>query len=318
MILYCKNEPCYDIEMNEVLNSKLIPFYILKDPSSSRFNQWMRLRYSTGSNTYARMLRGLTFGQGNREMINVQTYALSYSDCYWIKDKNDPTTFEDVSPYFTSFWVGRDYYPGGAIPTLYTPGYLSKEWRKSGKLFKKGNLGIEIECIDLCKACGVSVENGRIVEDGIELDNFTSKDVMLITAESSGRIDGENFTDDDVIREFGIDAVRMFTIDAIIGNGDRHAGNFGFLQDSNTGEMLGMSPLFDFDHALDDSKEEVSRYLLSTIMSLNDPVYVDEVLRIVDIACDSSNTIFAKRAQNLKDKILSNNKEFDSINVFER
>lgn len=182
------------------------------------------------------------------------------------------------------------------------------EKKDTGKLFKEGDLEIEIDCINLCKACGVAVENGCVVEGGIELENFTSKDVMLVTAESSGRIDGENFTDDDIIQEFGIDAVRMFTIDAIIGNGDRHAGNFGFLQNSNTGDMLGMSPLFDFDHALDDSKEEVSGYLLSTIMSLNDPVYVDEVLRIVDIACDFSNTIFAKRAQNLKDKILNNTK----------
>lgn len=316
-LLYCKNKPCYDIENNQVLDSKLVPYYILKDSSITRFNQWIKLRYSTGSNTFARMLRGITFGQGNRQLINEKTFMLSYSDCYWVKDENNTIRFEDVSPYYTSFWTGKSEYQGGAVPTLYTPGYLSKEWRESGKLFKAGDLEIEIDCINLCKECGVFVENGRVVDGGIELDNFTSADVMLVTAESSGKIDGENFTDEDVIREFGIEAVRMFAIDAIIGNGDRHAGNFGFLQDANTGEVLGMSPLFDFDHALDDSKEEVSGYLLSTLMNLNNTEYIDEVLRITNKASNFSRTIFSKRAQNLKDKILNRYKKPDVVNHFE-
>ena len=214
-LLYCKNKPCYDIENNQVLDSKLVPYYILKDSSITRFNQWIKLKYSTGSNTFARMLRGITFGQGNRQLINEKTFMLSYSDCYWVKDENNTIRFEDM------------------------------------------------------------------------------------------------------IREFGIEAVRMFAIDAIIGNGDRHAGNFGFLQDANTGEVLGMSPLFDFDHALDDSKEEVSGYLLSTLMNLNNTEYIDEVLRITNKASNFSRTIFAKRAQNLKDKILNRYKNLDVVNRFE-
>ena len=43
----------------------------------------------------------------------------------------------------------------------------------------------------------------------------------------------------------------MIIIDAVIGNGDRHAGNFGWLRNTDTGEYVSMAPLYDFDHALD-------------------------------------------------------------------
>jgi hypothetical protein len=43
----------------------------------------------------------------------------------------------------------------------------------------------------------------------------------------------------------------MLAFDAVIGNSDRHLENLGFLRDANTGEYLGMAPLYDFDHALE-------------------------------------------------------------------
>ena len=85
----------------------------------------------------ARMLRGLTFGQGNRSEINNRTYMLSFSDCYWLKDEDNSIEFEAVSPYFAPFWTGTDEYKSGAVPTLYVPGYISKEWRENGHLFKQ-------------------------------------------------------------------------------------------------------------------------------------------------------------------------------------
>ena len=42
----------------------------------------------------------------------------------------------------------------------------------------------------------------------------------------------------------------MLVIDAIVGNGDRHAGNFAWLRDTDTGQYVCMSPLYDFDHEL--------------------------------------------------------------------
>lgn len=141
--LYCKNIACYDIDKNEILDMKLIPNYILMNPSNARFNQWVKLRYSAVTNTYSRMLRGAVFGQGN----------------------------------------------------------------------------------------------------------------------------------------------------------------FGFLKDSNTGDILGMSPLYDFDHALDDCKESINLVLLRPLLDLNNQAWKDEALRIAKVAMNFSNSIFAMRAEHLYTKL---------------
>jgi hypothetical protein len=73
--------------------------------------------------------------------------------------------------------------------------------------------------------------------------------VMFESAEASGRLDPDGFTVDDIFRLFGEQGFDMLFLDALVGNGDRHAGNFGFLRSANSGEYLGMAPLFDFDHA---------------------------------------------------------------------
>jgi serine/threonine protein kinase HipA of HipAB toxin-antitoxin module len=74
---------------------------------------------------------------------------------------------------------------------------------------------------------------------------------MFESAEASGRLEPDEFTTEDVLRLFGIQGFDIIFFDALIGNGDRHAGNFGYLRNANTGEYVGMAPLFDFDHAFE-------------------------------------------------------------------
>ena len=38
---------------------------------------------------------------------------------------------------------------------------------------------------------------------------------------------------------------KMIYCDYVIGNTDRHLGNFGFIRDANTAEIIGFAPLFD-------------------------------------------------------------------------
>ncbi len=309
-ILYCKNKPVYNITKNVILNKELTPNIIVNNPTLQSFTHWAQLRYSSGSNTFARMLKSLSFGQGHREKINECTYMLSFTDCYWMKDEKNPITFEEVSPYFTSFWTGSTEFKNMAIPTLYTPGFLNKEWRENRHLFKEGNnLSIELDCIALCEACDIPVEKGIKVDNGIELINFTNENVMLEHANASGYIDEENFTEEDILNIFGIRGLQMLVIDAIVGNGDRHAGNFGFLRDSNTGKYLGMAPLYDFDHALDDTSPAINKVFLQffTIIQQHpyNKSYKQEIMRISESAKDFAkgtlnNDIFANRAEYLK------------------
>ena len=300
MLLMCKNIPVYDIGSETVLNNAFLPGLMReKSANMHTFTRWMKYRYSSGTNTLARKLKGITFGQGARIRINRETRALSFSDCYWIKDENDLVLFEDISPYYKPFWEGMDEYKTGqAVPTLYVGGALSKEWKNDGRLYKYGDVSVELQCIKLCKNCGILVENAFAIKDGIAIENITSQNLMLEQADQSGRIDPDDFDEQTIIDFFGKNGAQMLIIDAIIGNGDRHAGNFGWMRDADTGAYVGMAPLYDFDHALDSTLE--SDRLLTDAVKYCMP-YRDEVIRIAQIARESDNPVFSKRAGSVLD-----------------
>ena len=163
MILMCKNTPVYDIENEKTLNYNLLPGLMQqKGADNHTFTKWMKYRYSSGTNTIARKLKGITFGQGARMRINRETRALSFSDCYWTKAEDDSICFEEISPYYKPFWDGNEEFTGQAAPTLYVGGALSKEWKQDGKLYKYGDISVELQCIKLCRECGISVERADV------------------------------------------------------------------------------------------------------------------------------------------------------------
>ena len=105
MMLMCKNTSVYDIEKEKTLNYNLLPGLMQqKGADNHTFTKWMKYRYSSGTNTIARKLKGITFGQGARMRINRETRALSFSDCYWTKAEDDSICFEEISPYYKPFW----------------------------------------------------------------------------------------------------------------------------------------------------------------------------------------------------------------------
>lgn len=175
-------------------------------------------------------------------------------------------------------------------------GALSKEWKQDGKLYKYGDISVELQCIKLCRECGISVERADETDGGIAISNITSPKVMLEQADQSGRIDLDDFDEQTIIDLFGKAGAQMLIIDAIIGNGDRHAGNFGWIRNTDTGEYVCMAPLYDFDHALDSTLE--SDRLLTDAVKFCMP-YEDEIVRIASIAQGSENEVFKKRAQSI-------------------
>ena len=263
MILFCKNKAVYDIEHNLVLNHSLLPGVMQRNPCLKSFNYWLSTRYSASSNFIAQGLK-YTLDCNNYKLIDIDTYALSLSDCYWLKDNNDTINFEDVSPYCRDFWRGVGHFSKGAIPTLYVNGALPKEWQSSQYLFKYGELGVEAEVCNLCSHCGVPANRAFSTSSGVVLQNFTDTTVMLEQANQSGYF-SDNYTNREIINQFGSFGVQMLTIDAIVGNGDRHTGNFGWLRDADSGAYLRPAPLYDFDHALDDKTDFMIKDLIKTV-----------------------------------------------------
>lgn len=141
MLPMCKNTPAYDIASGEVLCAELLPGAMLQGMG---FTEWAKHRKSVLSNVIARKVYFSAFGQGAEDSAEMQTRILSLSDCYWSKQNGDSITFEQVSPYYADFWKGQGKYTGGAIPTLYTAGAVSKYWLDNQRLYKQGCL-IELE-----------------------------------------------------------------------------------------------------------------------------------------------------------------------------
>ncbi len=82
-------------------------------------------------------------------------------------------------------------------------------------------------------------------------------DFMLLMCKNTPvyELDPDDFDEQTIMELFGKAGAQMLIIDAVIGNGDRHAGNFGWLRNMDTGEYVSMAPLYDFDHALDSTLE---------------------------------------------------------------
>ena len=272
------------------------PGILQKHPSKETFSNWLLTRYSSSTNAFAHTPL-------SRETLNRETHIFNLSDCYWITDDNT-ISFETASPYLNNY---KDY----AIPTLYTNGYLTKRWLSPTQLLKCGdNVEIEVECSHLTRLCHIPCAKVTYhSKNAILIENFTSKDIMLESIDISGRLDPDDFDETDILNLFGFDGFHMILLDAIFGNGDRHAGNFGYLRDSNTGEYLSMAPLYDFDHALDATGTTDNLLLDAINISKSNKRYKDEAIRISTIiASHTSNEVFRKRAsyilQQLKELIL--------------
>ncbi|MBR1623789.1 MAG: hypothetical protein IJ675_07785, partial [Pseudobutyrivibrio sp.] len=181
-ILMCKNKQVYNIDSHDILNKALLPGSMQKSPCNDTYRLWIKERYNSGSNTLARLLQGKAFGQGNRPKIDANTFALSLSDCYWIKNDDVEIAFEDVSPYYNDFWTGSGEYTSGSIPTLYVPGAMSKEWLDKEHLKKDGDasaLNRELSAIEFCKKCNVPVNDAFFQDNSLIVLNFTSPSIML-------------------------------------------------------------------------------------------------------------------------------------------
>lgn len=293
----CKDVSVYDVKTETVLCQELLPGCMQRLPCNQTFKLWAERRYAEVSNSVAKRLRE-NFNQKTEAEIDMETGVFSLSDCYWLKSKDSGKKFEQVSPYFADFWKGIGEWRGEAIPSLYVGGALDKYWDNKGDLIKIGRgLEQEVLAVQLYKAAGISCNAITRTKEGICVKNFTNHDKMLEQADASGRLDSEDFTDADIVEMFGENGMEMLVVDAITANTDRHVGNFGFLRDANTGEYLGMAPLYDFDQILQSNhtKDVLMRDTIQAIKQF--PEHRQRAINIVKTAVVSHlHPIFTERA----------------------
>lgn len=208
------------------------------------------------------------------------THALSLNDSLWVKKAESDLTWEQVSLYQNEFTdvVSVTAFETGlhglklstTSPEFTSEGSFEKCWTRESDgiyLYKKGSSGFVNAGLEAYSEFYASQLSSKICKSFVPYDIVKFKKSIvsrcqMFTTEQEGFIPiykflnpEINYTYEDLIEfchQYGCeeDFRRMIVLDAIIFNVDRHLGNFGFIVDNDTFEILRFAPVFDHNMAL--------------------------------------------------------------------
>lgn len=203
--------------------------------------------------------------------------AVSVLDPYWLKFDDDgdlswdsvdvrKNPLNEVVAQVALHGKSLTLHGSPVTPELTTNGAYAKAWRRhedsSLWLYKLGANGntesrIEVMCSDLLDK--MNVEHVHY-EAGQDEDKYVCM-CPCMTTESKAILTGMEFISycnvngiDPDTHMFEIDGesiYKMWIVDFLISNRDRHGQNWGFFYDTGTMEILGCHPLFDHNNAFD-------------------------------------------------------------------
>ena len=263
-----------DISITSINKDKVERIPLGMSPTSESLTRWLRHRTIPANRAYAQNFLSKN-GLSENDFIGILQICkgLSLTDCYWVTYPNDKKTFAEVNLFDNRFsqvlsqiaFTGYGSSPASKFrssPEFTTNGMLPKAWRrKEGKvlLYKGGTSGLantgkepysEFYAAQVAEAMGIphvtyglSKWKGQLCST---CELFTSKDISFIPAStliSTSKISRIIDWFDD--HGWKNDLADMLVLDAIIRNTDRHLGNFGFLVDNHTNQLLRPAPIFD-------------------------------------------------------------------------
>lgn len=216
-----------------------------------------------------------------RVSICLRCYGVTVTDSYWVKSDNDKKTWLDVNIRKNHFKEIIDialngYYPtittNPICPELTTKGVFKKAWTRDLEtkdlyLLKSDNRpnNINTRCEVLASHvldCFTNVAHvqysGRVrnTKDGKlyvnKCKNFVGESYSFVEAKEVidfCNLHNLNF-EEFALRMFGSKFANISVVDYIILNTDRHDNNYGFLMDNDSGMLVDIASLFDFNCAL--------------------------------------------------------------------
>ena len=263
-----------DVSITSINKDKVERLPLGMSPTSESLTRWLRHRTIPANRAYAQNFLSKN-GLSENDFIGILQICkgLSLTDCYWVTYPNDQKTFAEVNLFDNRFsqvlsqiaFTGYGSSPASKFrssPEFTTNGMLPKAWRrKEGKvlLYKGGTSGLantgkepysEFYAAQVAEAMGIphvtyglSKWKGQLCST---CELFTSKDISFVPAStliSTSKISQIIDWFDD--HGWKNDLADMLVLDAIIRNTDRHLGNFGFLVDNHTNQLLRPAPIFD-------------------------------------------------------------------------
>ena len=206
------------------------------------------------------------------------TKCLGLNDTLWVKKADSRDCWSTVNLYSNSFndiaeqtafeeGIGEIGF-SGTSPEITSEGSFGKCWKKIDNeifLIKKGSEDIGIEPYTEYFSSQIA---GRlcaksVAYDLIDFKGHISTRCKSFTDERYGFVPFYRFCEEKEISKI-IDFfnkapysqwyerfVEMIVLDSVIVNPDRHVGNFGFLIDNESFEIVDLAPIFDFNLSLE-------------------------------------------------------------------
>lgn len=246
------------------------------------FYAWCSSRVLTLDRKYAKeILNALGMKQSTtdkeRAEISISYHCVSMMDVYWVKGLREKVVFDDVNLFhhsLTDAFVdvslrGRALTaqnreligPEDIAPDVGTPGMAPKAWVRRDntfKLFKDGQeRDVKAELLASKIADCFDMEHVTYEQD--EFDGQPVSACRILTSEDRSIVSAEyveifalnhDMSLMDMVHKNSSKAYHMMIIlDYLVGNNDRHWGNWGFWVDNRTNKIVSLYPLMDFNRA---------------------------------------------------------------------
>ena len=194
--------------------------------------------------------------------------GLSLNDVYWVVPDDCEDSWKDFNLYENDFsnaiaqmafsGVGPDFREQWtSSPEFTTNGMLAKCWRRidgNVLLYKSGTEGAsntgfepysEFYASQIAEAMGL----GHVAYGLSRFKGRLCSTCPLFTSDRYGYVPaGRVVSRDEALADPRF--ADIFFFDAVIFNTDRHMGNFGYLVDNDTNEIVGAAPIFDNGYGL--------------------------------------------------------------------
>ena len=300
-IVYNKYTPIMHVDVKEnvitrvyeIYNEHMLPICLQNSQEIKEVNEWFKKRAIPKNRDGLEEVEE-SFPEYGKSGKN----RFSLSDQYWLQydtsDTWDRGNFftnqydETAGMAFFSPWMLEENQTFGPSPDFTTNGTLKKTWKKqndgTSHLIKAGCRRMHQEPITevlasevLQKINIIPFVKYSLTIEGMtlcsECANFVDKDTEFVPAAHiyfrEPRTGNESYYHHmlKMCAMYEIKGAkdyidRMIVADRILGNDDRHLGNFGFLRSADTGKIIGFAPLFDSGSAYGGKTNRVNKQRL--------------------------------------------------------
>jgi len=261
-----------------IVNNSKIPFDFrhYKTVTYEHWLNWMKRRFSTLTRTYmSQLYKQRRVGRSNEAIIK-DSGGLSPVDLFWIQSKHTSHTWDSLQimrdeKFSTakvsltgeldkSYNIFREK-PKDHISIFTAKGAFPKAILR-GHLLKKGNNAeYEVSAYRLGYRLGVNVAKAKMRKDGIVACELFTNDkqslahmiefVYPFDENSSDNVHEDAYKKLSFNKLFRQQLEILYMFNYLVTNTDMHEENFGVLYDTETFEITGVAPAFDFNSAFE-------------------------------------------------------------------